>query len=124
MAKGKTTFRVLKEVAERPMEEEIEEKVEEQDEKTTVTIISNKIKQYMHQEHILDDLKMKANGFIGRATTRARLRGFTAKPKNIYPVAVTKFFDFLDTEKLTTKVSCVDPQTRKTYMATVDKGKS
>lgn len=75
----------------------------------------------MHHEHILDDTKIRENGFIGRATARAYLRGFlTAKLKNIYPVAVIEFLGFLDTKKLTTKVSCVDPQMKKTCMATVD----
>lgn len=44
MAKTKTTFRVLEEVAERPREDEVDEKMEERTEKTTVTTISDEIK--------------------------------------------------------------------------------
>lgn len=113
MAKTKTTFRMLGEEAERPREEEVEERMEERvedrDEETTVNIISNEIKRYMHQEHRIDDKKVKTKGFIGRAIARARLGGFlSAKSKNIYLVAVTEFLRYLDTEKLTMKVSCIN----------------
>lgn len=83
-----------KTVEKRMEDEEIEEKVVE----TTVNTVSNEIKWYMHQEHLLDISKVLANGFIGCAISRAELKDMlTAKPNSSYPVAVMKFLGFLDT---------------------------
>lgn len=103
------------------MEKLTGEKVEERVEKTTVTTILEEIKWYVHQEHLLDDSKILANGFISRVVNRAELmKMLTAKLNSIYPVAVMEFLGYLDTEKLTTKVTCVIPGTHKMDFVVVD----
>lgn len=75
----------------------------------------------MHQEHRLDTNKIKANGFIGRAFSRAELKDtLTAKPTQIYLVVVKEFLGYLDTKNLMTEISCSNPKTHEGYKVVVN----
>lgn len=116
MVKGqKSKKQAKKQVEERVEKMMDEEEMKGNDEEMMVTTISNEIKQYMHQEHCLDTGKILGNGIIGLDVGKLESKDFhTAKPNNIYPMAVMEFIRFLDTENLTTKVSYVNPNTHKT----------
>lgn len=92
-----------------------------EDEVIIVNINISEHKPYMLIELCLNGDKLEFTGFINKVIARSELKEMLmAEPKEIYPVAVTKFYEYLDPEKSTTKVTCIDHRSHKSYRTMVD----
>lgn len=81
-----------------------------------MNLCSAEMKKYIGIEARLETKFLLNNGFIGLALCRARLINMLkGVPEEIYPVAIFEFLGYLNSEMLTTMVTCEDPKTRHRY---------
>lgn len=105
---------VVKEDREESSDEEME--ISMSGDWTTINFCTNDMKHYIVIEPWLNDDKLIPNGFINRAFIWAGLKHMLCSAsEEIYPIVVFEFLGYLDTEKLTTKVTYIDPRLHTSY---------
>lgn len=88
---------------------------------TLVNVCSAEMKKYVGIEARIKTRFLLNNGFIGLALSRAGLIDMLkGVPEEIYPIAVFEFLGYLNSETLTTMVTCEDPKTRHRYYRTIN----
>lgn len=88
---------------------------------TTINLCYSNMKHYVFIELHLNDDQLILNGFMNKALTRVGLKFILCTtPEEIYPITVFEFLGYLDTEKLTTQVTCIHPKTHTPYIQEVN----